>query len=160
MVMNSVCMVSPSGVNGTKWQKNIYDVANRNGLTSKAWNIFEPDRAILRQEFFTIASRASDWAERTGGCDPKPKWCFLPVEEPIANVSALKDPQSVPTVAPFTVNIAYNRKNDPKDVRKLQQFLNDYMGESLVLTGRFDYLTREAVKRFQLKFREELLTSQ
>jgi hypothetical protein len=43
----------------------------------RTWDTFEPDRSILRQELFVLASSASDWAERTGGCDPKPEWCFV-----------------------------------------------------------------------------------
>jgi hypothetical protein len=78
MIMNSVCMVLPAG---NDWQATLFDRASREGLTSRTWDTFEPNRSILRQELFLLASKAADWAERTGGCDPKPEYCFLTSEE-------------------------------------------------------------------------------
>jgi len=76
MIMQSVCM-TPSKNSTHTWQQNIFTRAKKEGLTIKTWDTYEPERPILRQELFLIASRASDWAERTGGCDPKPEYCFL-----------------------------------------------------------------------------------
>jgi hypothetical protein len=75
--MKSVCMDIPN-LEGRTWQQSLFEKAHNEWLTSKSWSTFEPNRAILRQEIFKIASRAADWAERTGGCDPKPEYCFLP----------------------------------------------------------------------------------
>lgn len=47
--------------------------------------------------------------------------------------------------------------NDVEEVKKLQEFLNDYMEESLVVSGVFDTETYEAVKRFQQKEKVEVL---
>lgn len=47
--------------------------------------------------------------------------------------------------------------NDVQDVKDLQQFLNTYMGEELVVDGIYGPLTYEAVKRFQEFERIEVL---
>ena len=75
MIMKSVCMDATA--DSSNWQENLYDRASQEGLTTRSWNTFSPDATITKQELFTLASRASDWAERTGGCDPKPEYCFL-----------------------------------------------------------------------------------
>lgn len=59
------------------WQKNIHEKAYQNGLTIHSWSAFHANEPLLKQELYTLASRASDWAERTGGCNPKPKYCFV-----------------------------------------------------------------------------------
>jgi len=89
MVMSSVCMLPKTEAitdtnTGTStntdtiktWQQRLFDRAKTDGLTSKTWSTFDPERPILRQELFLLASKVSDWAERTGGCDPKPEFCF------------------------------------------------------------------------------------
>jgi uncharacterized repeat protein (TIGR01451 family) len=48
-------------------------------------------------------------------------------------------------------------KNDPSDVLKLQQFLNQDLGLQLPLTGYFGSLTFAAVKQFQLKYAMDVL---
>ncbi|OHB21896.1 MAG: hypothetical protein A2939_01345 [Parcubacteria group bacterium RIFCSPLOWO2_01_FULL_48_18] len=53
--------------------------------------------------------------------------------------------------------IKYGRKNNPEEVTKLQEFLNNYMGEALPLTGFYGQLTREAVNRFQVRYSDEVL---
>lgn len=49
-------------------------------------------------------------------------------------------------------------KNDPIEVLKLKSFLNVFEGESLSLTTVFDKPTFEAVERFQVKYRSDVLT--
>ena len=77
MIMKSVCMLQPDELQGSDWQKQLHEVAVREKLTIRDWTTFNASRPILRQELFVLSSRASDWAERTGGCDPKPTYCFL-----------------------------------------------------------------------------------
>ena len=48
--------------------------------------------------------------------------------------------------------------NDPEQVKKLQQFLNDYMGVDLKVDGIYGDNTEAAVKAFQLKHADEILT--
>ena len=48
-------------------------------------------------------------------------------------------------------------KNDPIEVLKLQSFLNTYEKENLLLTGKFDSTTFNAVQRFQIKYNTEVL---
>lgn len=73
MLMASVCM-KPSNT-GSTWQQNIYNTAEDVGLTTRTWSTFEPENAIMRQDLFVVASRVADWAEKTGGCNPKPSEC-------------------------------------------------------------------------------------
>jgi Concanavalin A-like lectin/glucanases superfamily/Prealbumin-like fold domain len=49
------------------------------------------------------------------------------------------------------------RNNDPAQVKKLQQFLNDNLGTKLPITGFFGNLTYNAVKQFQLKYGNDIL---
>lgn len=49
------------------------------------------------------------------------------------------------------------RKNNPDQVKKLQQFLNDRMGAGLPVTGFFGPLTFAAVEKFQLKYIPDVL---
>jgi hypothetical protein len=73
MIMNAVCMETDT--TETKWQKNIHITALKNGLTKREWTDFDSESPILRQELMVLASRAADWAEYSGGCDPKPAVC-------------------------------------------------------------------------------------
>ncbi|MDR3581679.1 MAG: isopeptide-forming domain-containing fimbrial protein [Candidatus Pacebacteria bacterium] len=54
-----------------------------------------------------------------------------------------------------------NRKelNDPNEVKKLQVFLNQYMGSTLPITGYYGPLTIAEVNQFQVKYHSEVLSS-
>lgn len=65
MIMKSVCMNVTQNTS-SDWRKNVHTLAQEQGLTIKSWETFSPERPILRQELFVLASRAGDWAERTG----------------------------------------------------------------------------------------------
>lgn len=62
-----------TGSDEKEWQENLYRTAYEEGMTNRNWENFRPDRAINAQEMYVITSRAADWAERTGGCTPKPE---------------------------------------------------------------------------------------
>lgn len=47
--------------------------------------------------------------------------------------------------------------NDEDDVRRLQAFLNEYEGERLALTGSYGEADEWAVRRFQHKYRSDVL---
>ena len=64
MIMSATCM-DTSG-SSPDWQRNVYNVASAHGMTIREWSTFAPNAPILRQELFVLASRAADWAERTG----------------------------------------------------------------------------------------------
>ncbi len=52
-----------------------------------------------------------------------------------------------------------NKDNNPSEVKKLQVFLRDYEGFSeLGVTGVFDENTFKAVSKFQLKYKDDILT--
>lgn len=50
------------------------------------------------------------------------------------------------------------KKNDAAEVKLLQQFLNDHMGFHLPITGVFGSMTDKAVKDFQTKYADQVLT--
>lgn len=54
--------------------------------------------------------------------------------------------------------IKLESKNDPNEVRKLQQFLIDYENEKLTIDGVYKYNDYDAVKRFQVKYSKDVLT--
>ncbi len=53
--------------------------------------------------------------------------------------------------------IRFGADNNPEEVRKLQIFLNIYMGEDLEVSGIYDTETMEAVNGFQLLHKDEIL---
>ena len=54
--------------------------------------------------------------------------------------------------------LGINRKNNPKEVKKLQIFLRDYEGFSnLKITGIFNKATFDAVLSFQVKYKNDIL---
>lgn len=53
--------------------------------------------------------------------------------------------------------IRYGADNNVEDVKKLQTFLNEKEGESLVIDGNYSKEDVEAVKRFQNKYKNEVL---
>lgn len=48
-------------------------------------------------------------------------------------------------------------KNDPAEVKKLQEFLNENLSLKIPVTGFFGPATFDAVKKFQLKYKDEIL---
>jgi len=56
--MNSVCMaLDTTDTTTTDWRLSPYNRAKKEGLTTRTWETFEPDRPILRQELFLLASK-------------------------------------------------------------------------------------------------------
>lgn len=53
--------------------------------------------------------------------------------------------------------IKYGADNNPVEVKKLQSFLNEYLGISLALSGVYDEQTYNAVKQFQLLMKYDIL---
>lgn len=74
LLMASVCMY-PKSASDINWQKNVYDVAHQNGLTTRTWSAFAPDQNITVRELAFLTTRVADWAEKTGGCSVKPVQC-------------------------------------------------------------------------------------
>ena len=74
MLMSSVCL-KPTATNAD-WQKNIWQTAKTYGLTTRELGAFEPTKPVLTQELFVMASKVADWAEKTGGCTPRPQACL------------------------------------------------------------------------------------
>lgn len=78
-----------------------------------------------------------------------------PQDEPIGEI--LGD-FSGPTCEYYISTFLKQGANNPvNQVRKLQIFLNDYMGENLVVDGVYGNATFEAVKRFQIREADEVL---
>ena len=60
--------------------------------------------------------------------------------------------------APYMIGFAgLGKVNDEAEVKKLQSFLNEFMGESLPVTGVFGPMTHAAVMRLQAKYSAEIL---
>ncbi len=58
----------------------------------------------------------------------------------------------------ITDYLRMGKENDAEQVKKLQEFLNTHLGLTLPTSGFFGQLTHEAVKQFQLKYKDEVLT--
>lgn len=61
-------------------------------------------------------------------------------------------------VARLTQHIKLGATNDEMEVRKLEEFLNDFENEKLLVDGVYGVEDEVAVKRFQEKYREAVLT--
>ncbi|MCK5591217.1 MAG: lamin tail domain-containing protein, partial [Candidatus Pacebacteria bacterium] len=64
----------------------------------------------------------------------------------------------VPPVCNYLLEyIQLGANNNSVEVEKLENFLNEFEGESLVVNGIYEQVDYEAVKRFQMKYREDIL---
>jgi len=57
----------------------------------------------------------------------------------------------------LTTYMRMGMKNNPTDVSKLQQFLNQTVGTNIPVTGFFGPMTDKAVRAFQLKYPDQVL---
>lgn len=57
----------------------------------------------------------------------------------------------------FTKDIKPGASNDKAEVIKLEKFLNEYEGEKLIAGGVYDGTDQAAVKRFQEKYKADIL---
>ena len=87
-----------------------------------------------------------------GFCDAKPIAQEVEIPE--------EKPKDAPKLceAYLTKYIKLGAQNDEFEVRKLEAFLNTYEGESLPMNGVYDKRDELAVKRFQEKYRADVLT--
>jgi len=53
--------------------------------------------------------------------------------------------------------IKYGANNNSEEVKKLQTFLNNYMGSNLTVSGVYDLATMQALNAFQVQCKEEVL---
>ncbi len=58
----------------------------------------------------------------------------------------------------LTEYITYGANNTEKEVKKLQNFLNDHMGENIPVTGFYGEITMGVVNDFQVKYTDEILS--
>ncbi|OGZ08326.1 MAG: hypothetical protein A3C93_05990 [Candidatus Lloydbacteria bacterium RIFCSPHIGHO2_02_FULL_54_17] len=85
------------------------------------------------------------------------------VEEPISQgevlgAATVAETPPVPQCNAFlTAHLRRGKDNDPEQVKLLQEFLNEEMSAGLPVTGFFGDLTHEAVKKFQVKYKKEIL---
>jgi hypothetical protein len=76
---------------------------------------------------------------------------------PLNETGDIKNPTS--TSCPyFTQYLKLGKKTDSTEVIKWQNFLNTHMKEKLEVTGVYDVLTYNAVKRFQANYKADVLT--
>lgn len=73
-----------------------------------------------------------------------------------SDVAASPTPVSITAPAFTGEDVAYGRTNE--QIRLLQELLNKEVNAGLPLTGYFGPMTQEALKQFQLKYKEEVLT--
>ncbi len=79
--------------------------------------------------------------------------------EKITNTDAASSSVSTPEICGeyITEYIYKGKNNNGNVVKKLQSFLNEFMGEKLSVSGLYNRLTIAAVNRFQLKYTDEVL---
>lgn len=103
----------------------------------------------------------SEFAGWAGACSGTEETCTLLFKEDktvIANFKAKGEVLGEATCGLYLLEyIKYGAYNNPEEVRKLQKFLNDYMGANLPITGIYDLTTMEWVNKFQLQCKEEVL---
>jgi hypothetical protein len=82
-----------------------------------------------------------------------------PTTTPLNTFISPLDNNTQLTCNPFRNYLKLNSKtNNVDEVKLWQAFLNKYNNESLPITGYYGPLTSNAIKRFQLKYKDEILT--
>ena len=87
----------------------------------------------------------------------------LPTVVPAPEVQKNTTPDSTSNTRPsqcssyITASMKPDQGNDAGQVKKLQEFLKTNEGENIQVSGVFDDVTFEAVKRFQTKYKEDVL---
>ena len=66
--------------------------------------------------------------------------------------------EATPCADYLTGSIHRGWQNDPAEVAKLQEFLNTYEGEQLSVSSSYGAADEAAVRRFQDKYRDDILT--
>ena len=84
--------------------------------------------------------------------------CEVPQSEIVASPVPIPIPTPEPECNYLLEYIKLGADNNPYEVEKLEKFLNDYEGESLVVNGIYEKSDFEAVKRFQSKYGSEVLS--
>lgn len=83
-------------------------------------------------------------------------FCIAPTTIPVNPTQPItNDNQCGPYLLKY---IKLGAKNDPIEVRKLQKFLKEHEGEKLVIDGRYKKVDYLAVKRFQAKYTNDVLS--
>ncbi len=77
------------------------------------------------------------------------------IDTPVVTPSTTK---SCPAQDFITQYLKIGVNNNPNEVRKLKYFLNTYEETSLTVNGDFDTATEEAVKAFQVKYSNDILS--
>ncbi len=77
----------------------------------------------------------------------------------VVEVEEVKEtPKAKEECKPYLVQkIGFGRKNSTTEVKKLEQFLNNHEHESLKIDGYYSATDERAVRRFQQKYRREIL---
>ncbi len=102
---------------------------------------------------------SSDFAPQSGGSGGGGSNFFstLPSGPAVLGASTT-DNSSGPTCSvPLVQYMRIGKKNDPSQVRLLQNFLNSFLGLNLPVTGFFGIKTDAAVKQLQFKYTKEIL---
>ncbi|MBL8158480.1 peptidoglycan-binding protein [bacterium] len=141
-------MTGPDGAVIGKQMWNLGTVAEKEKVTIKYTIDFKDDAAAGYYTNSVVVSGQGDIAQGAGTLTAKDVIEILPAgEQPAGQCEPL-----------LTEYIRPYRANTPAQVKVLQGFLNESEGENLTLSGVYDGKTQAAVKRFQLKHADEILT--
>lgn len=141
-------MTGPDGAVIGKQMWNLGTVADKEKVTIKYTVDFKDDAAAGYYTNTAIVSGQGDIAKEVSSITAKDVIEILPAgEQPAGQCEPL-----------LTEYIRPYRANTPAQVKILQGFLNENEGENLTVSGVYDGKTQAAVKRFQLKHADEILT--
>jgi uncharacterized delta-60 repeat protein len=130
------------------------------------------DEAGNTSQSITTISLGSQSGSSSGG-SYSPSSFIFGVTSPTSTTNTITTPTTTPlntfispldnktqlTCNPFRNYLKLNSKtNNVDEVKLWQAFLNKYNNESLPITGYYGPLTSNAIKRFQLKYKDEILT--
>jgi hypothetical protein len=128
-----------------KWQEKYASVVLTPGGLSKGTG------------YFFNASMAAMKTQVGNMCSPTaPVFPALPVVTPVAPVVAVAPVNSLS--CPI-FNTPLELGSQGEEVKKMQAFLSEFLGTDLPATGLFNTVTETAVKDFQAKYYEEILTA-
>lgn len=98
-----------------------------------------------------------NWPASTTPASPSSTIPVIPTKPTTPGTIITENGSSCSTRITFSSPIDTTLVNNSNDVKKLEQFLNDYEGERLPVNGVYEARDVEAVKRWQLKYKSYIL---
>lgn len=142
------CILSPSPISGESL--SVYE-------TDDAGNQSSVVAGSVTGSIISTSTSSSTSGSMRYCTDTITSACRKQTDVGVQSLPAIIKPSDSVCSPYLTSNIALGKQNNSEEVKKLQQFLNEKEGESLIVDGVYKQIDVDAVNRFQSKYAEEVL---